>query len=233
MRNVLFLSCILACFAEEVLRDGDFETFGDWVISPLSLWCDKFCSNPLQWQKSIQSGEHFIMVPPNTEGKLVQHFNQTKLEELYNTCTLDLYVRVSQLSGVNFDVLWGNSYYTVEWFDALNSVNNEWSKMTLEFNKMSSSLEINIYTSEDGWFAMDNASLNCEEVSWFAQANTLKIALLIVAALLVFAAVRFLYAKHATVKRVLTCGYCCRRHEDERFVQLEELEPHQERSDDD
>lgn len=222
MRFLLLLVVFYSVHADSILRDGGFETFGSWELTPLQIWCDEWCIVPLAWFHDVLTGRGFISVSPNLDALIVQRFNKTHLAELYDSCTLQVFVRARSTSGIQMSVTWASVRYPIEWFDVVAQTDDStWVPVIVELAGVSGSLEIEVETGPESWLSLDNATLECKLVGFFGHLSALKISLAVVAILIVFATVRILYTKSDNFNKWIRCRCCpCRRNA--KFVQLHE-----------
>jgi len=222
MRVLALLLVFYSVWADSILRDGDFETFGSWELTPIQIWCDEWCLVPLTWFRKVLAGKNFISVSPNLDASIVQRFNQTHLAELYDSCTLQVYVRARTTADIQMNVVWASVRYPIEWFDVVAQTDDStWTPVIVELSGVSSSLAIEVETGAESWLSLDNATLECKLIGFFGHLSALKISLAVIAILIVFATVRFLYTKNDTINKWMRCRCCpCRRNA--KFVQLQE-----------
>jgi hypothetical protein len=196
-----------------ITRNGHFETFSDWIIVPIQIWCDKWCTTPEQWHSDANTS-HYISVPPSTSAHVAQTYNITHLETLYDTCTLNFKIRATSPLDTEFNIVWDNTQYQIEWFDVYSNGDDEWSDLEIVLSQMSESLEFNILTGTTAWFALDDVQLDCYEAGWHDQKLIVVIGLCVLGILILFALLRVL-RKHAQ------CN-CCKPKQE--FIQLNEFD---------
>lgn len=194
-----------------ISRNGHFETFSDWIIVPLQIWCDKWCITPEQWFNSVNTS-HYISVTPSTSAHIAQTYNLSQLEELYDACTLTFDIRATAPLATEFNIAWANKQYQIEWFDVFSSKDADWTQMEIVLSDMSESLEFSILTGESAWVSLDSVQLDCYETSWHNQMLIVIIGISVLGLLILFALLRVI-RKYAR---------CCKPTQE--FIQLNEFD---------
>lgn len=211
--GIFFLSAVTAQY---ITRNGNFELSTDWLVSPVSAWCDQYCLQPSSWHQGAHSGTIFVLGRPLDHITLEQSFNRSNLAELYDECKLSVFVRVIGATAVDFSIVWNSVEYGVDWYSSLKKgAATEWTELEFTLSGVSDVLHVDASMGDASWLSLDDVTVYCYHTSWISRSNTLVVVLLCASALLVFSAVRYLLKKSQTSFR------CCRRRDV--FLPLEDL----------
>lgn len=204
-----------------LIRNGDFEKYSDWVIRPMSAWCDRWCGSAPLWTENAGT---YILLPPKASVTATQSWNTSLLNiSNYDSCDLIVHIRAVNTIDIVFNVIWAKQTTAIEWATYLSTLRNspsEWVEMHFVLTGMSESLQFQMSTGSMSWLSLDDVSLFCSENSTFFAFDTWQIAFIVVASLIIYGALHQLYIR--TGIRCRCCALCERRPQ---FIPLEEEVP--------
>ena len=188
-----------------LVADGNFEKYKDWIIQPVSAWCDQWCGGPAQWTRTPG---YYILLAPKAKVTVAQNFNYSILGiESYDICELSFHVRAVNTIDIVFNVVWAQEAISINWATYLATLQNsptDWVEMHLVLSRMSDSLQFQMTTGYASYLALDNVSLFCSQDSSFFAFSSWEIIFIVVTALIVYGVAHQLYIR---------AGYgcaCCR-----------------------
>jgi hypothetical protein len=201
-----------------LIRNGDFERYGVWIVSPVSAWCDRWCGGPSQW---TENAGNYILLAPKSKTTVTQNINNTLLNiSRYDSCDLIIHVRAVNPMDIVFNIIWSKTTINLNWATYLSTLENspsEWIEMHFVLTTMSDSLQFQLSTGTTGWLTLDNVELFCSESdSWF-NFTTWEIAFIVVALLIFYGAAHQLYVRAGWS---CCCWRICRKPPE--FIPLEE-----------
>ena len=235
----MYIAAVLLCWASvaatytnetyQFLQDGNFELFGLWHIVPLPAWCDSFCARPPEWKKYAHGGDNFLQIGPNSNAAATQTFNYTKLNISFDACKLGFYVRVVNPIDSQFSVFWNGDVNTLDWIEYAKAQQvsaDEWVYQDMDLKGMSDTLQLQLYTGQDGWLSIDDVTLICYNYGYF-NLNQYQITILILI-VLVSAVVMYYIQRRISVQckcpQKCCCRLdCCRRRSVAKFIELDKM----------